>query len=97
MNPTDFSAVFTGLLVAPLTDAYYFHVKTDGGVSIKINGQTILDHFMSDPFLGWKGSEWGQIVKSNKINMNSGMQYKFEIKYWRTPSHEFKVENKSYL
>lgn len=29
--------------------------------------------------------------------MNSGMLYKFEIKYWRTPSHEFKPNFKSFM
>lgn len=46
---------------------------------------------------GYKGAKWMTPVQSEKITMNSGMLYTFEIKYWRTPSHEFEVKGESYL
>ena len=99
INKDDFSAIFTGLLMAPLNDEYQFHVQSDAAVSIKINGASVLDHYLTVPTeLGaWKLTEYGKITHSEKVQLNSGMQYKFEIKYWRTPSHEFIFSDKSFL
>lgn len=83
--------------MAPINDNYYFHAHSDGAVSVKINEIEIIDHFMTNSEKGFKGAEWGQEVKSEKVTMNSGMLYQFEIKYWRTPSHEYKVIDKSFL
>lgn len=89
VNASDFSAIFNGLIMAPLSDDYVFHVRCDGGFELKINDALVLDHFMSNPFVGYKNAAWGEEIRSEKINLNSGMLYKFEIKYWRSPSHEF--------
>jgi len=97
INHQDFSAIFRGLIKAPLNDNYYFHAHSDAAVSLTINGVQIIDHFMSDPWKGFRDAEWGQIVTSDKITLNSGMLYEFEVKYWRSPSHEYKVLDKSFL
>lgn len=49
INPDDFSAIFTGFLVAPLNDEYQFHIYTDAAVSLKLNGETLIDQFMEQP------------------------------------------------
>lgn len=48
-----FSIIFKGKLTVPLTDDYTFTLDTDGAVSLMINDQIIIDHFMSDREKGW--------------------------------------------
>ena len=67
--------------MAPLNGDYNFYVNCDGAASIKINDKMILDHYMTDPEKS--DFPWGAQSKSNKITMNAGMMYEFEIKYWR--------------
>ena len=82
--------------MAPVNDNYYFHAHSDAAISVTINGVKIIDHFMSNPFKGFKDADWGSEVTSDKVVLNSGMLYEFEIKYLRTPAHEYKVIDKSF-
>jgi len=97
INDSDFSVIYVGLIMAPINDNYYFHIHADAAVQLKINDEIVIDHFFSDDHKGYKGAEWSQEVKSDYVTLNSGMLYQFEVRYWRTPAHEFKVIDKSFL
>jgi len=97
INAQEFSALLEGYLQAPLSDSYQFHILADGGVSFVLNGELIIDHFMTDPFTGFQGLEFGQQVTSAKMTLVSGMLYQFEVKYWRNSDRSFVVQEKPKL
>ena len=45
-----------------LSDNYVFYILSDAAVSLEVNDVIIIDHFMTNPFAGWKGAKIGDEV-----------------------------------
>lgn len=70
--PADhFSVRWTGRLQAQFTETYTFHVRSDGGVRLHVNGQLILD--------AW--AEAAVAERTGTIALRAGDTYDFRLEY----------------
>ena len=62
----------TTYVKAPLTDEYIFTIYTDAGLQFLVNEEVIIDHFSSNPYVGYQDLPFGESLISKKINFNVG-------------------------
>lgn len=80
-NQQGFSARWTGQVRPQITGDYVFKVRGDGGLRFIVNGQTLIDNFLS-PTLPPVG--YGPTVSySAKLTLQAGQVYSVEIDYRR--------------
>ena len=69
-----FSVRWTGRLKAPATGNWQFFADVDDGIIIKVNGQTLLDHWNKTP-----ATYWG--LPSTPIALEKDVFYDFEVDF----------------
>ena len=80
-NQGGFSAKWTGQVRPQINGDYVFKIRGDGGLRLIVNGQTLVDNFLS-PTLPPVG--YGPTVSySGKITLQAGQTYSVEIDYRR--------------
>lgn len=74
IDPTTWSARWTGKILAPKTETYTFYVKGDDGIRIWVNGQKLVDNWRN----GSMANEF-----SGKINLTAGVKYDIKIEFFQ--------------
>jgi beta-glucosidase len=80
-NQASFSALWTGRMRPTLTGDHLFKVRADGGVRLYVNGQLLIDTFLSPmppPVYGTTISTFA------KIYLQAGQAYDVKLEYRRT-------------
>ncbi len=72
--PADgFSVRWTGEIEAPASDTYTFHVFSDDGVRLWVNGQLLLDRWFD---------QWGPEAASSTIALAGGSRYAIKVEHY---------------
>jgi chitodextrinase len=71
IDPTTYSVRWTGQVLAPKTERFTFHVTSDDGVRLKVNGQTLIERF----------SGTGPQSNFGFIDLVRGQKYDIQIEY----------------
>jgi beta-glucosidase len=82
-NQANFSAKWTGQLIAQISGDQVLKVRADGGVRLIVNGQTLINNFDAPPLppLGFGPT----VAFSAKIPAVAGNVYSVELDYHRVP------------
>jgi len=80
-NQQGFSARWTGQVRPQMNGDYVFKIRGDGGLRLIVNGQTLVDNFVSPtrPPVGYGPT----VSYSGKITLQAGQTYSVEIDYRR--------------
>jgi beta-glucosidase len=80
-NQQGFSARWTGQVSPQTNGDYVFKIRGDGGLRLIVNGQTLVDNFLSPtrPPVGYGPT----VSYSGKITLQAGQTYSVEIDYRR--------------
>ena len=70
----NFSARWTGRLVAPATGTYRVQTLADNGVRVWVNGVRLIDH--------WQSHGAGTPDKGAPVNLSAGDQASIVVEYW---------------
>jgi PA14 domain len=72
LNPDNFSAEWTGQILAPQTGTYTFSTKSDDGVRVWVNGQQLIN--------SW--NDHGAQLDSGTISLQAGQKYDIKVDYY---------------
>ncbi len=113
INPSVFSALFVGYILAPLTSNYLFSLECDDSCQLSVNYNILISHKMNfasvdskqrvDKWLNREVSGMishsGQIYKSKSkpIYLVGGTKYKVEIRYSHSTHNDSQNLGKSFL
>jgi beta-glucosidase len=73
LKPTDYSIRWTGKLVPPRTQTYYFSLTSDDGSRLYLNGKKVVDNW----------GEHGMSPKSGAVNLDAGKAYDIRIEFYQ--------------
>ncbi len=71
---TDYTATFTGRLLAPETGEYILHALSDDGVRLRVDGSLLIDH--------WE-SHAPQVDSSRPLALVKGSSHDVKLEYWQ--------------
>ncbi len=74
ISTSRFAVRWTGLVQPQYTETYYFTVKSDDGAKLWVNGQLIIDKFVSQSNTEWTGA----------IDLTGGLLYDIKLEYFFT-------------
>ncbi len=113
INPSVFSAIFEGFILAPVTSNYVFSLECDDGCQLSVNNDVVISHKMNfsiadskervDKWLNRevaaKLSSSGQLYKSKSkgIYMLGGTKYKIVVMYSHSVHNDSQDLEKSFL
>ncbi|MCU0390666.1 MAG: PA14 domain-containing protein [Thermoflexibacter sp.] len=95
----DYQVIWTGSIVPKYSENYTFYTNSDDGVTLSINGITLIDQWHDQPATEWSG----------EIRLEAGRKYEIEIYYyqagggavmqlmWESPSQKKEIVPNSQL
>lgn len=72
IQPDNFTACWTGEVLAPIDDVYSFHAIADDGIRLWIDGQLIVDQWVPQP----------ETETTGQIELEGGKRYTVRIEYF---------------
>ncbi len=73
-SPTNLAIRWTGQVQPQYTETYYFTVKSDDGVKLWVNGQVLIDKWVTQGNVEWTGA----------IDLIGGLLYDIKLEYFYT-------------
>lgn len=72
IQPDNFTACWTGEVLAPIDDVYSFHAIADDGIRLWVDGQLIVDQWVPQP----------ETETTGQIELEGGKKYTIRIEYF---------------